>query len=145
MDGDVLVRENLVRLFEGLDPKKAVYCVKHNHNPSIAIKMDGQAQLPYPRKNRSSICVYNASHPSNARLTPELINTLPGRDLHRYCWLEDEEIGELDPKWNHLVGVSRSNADPAISHFTLGIPDMNGFADQPFAEEWFEERRAWAR
>jgi hypothetical protein len=48
--------------------------------------------------------LFNCDHPSNKKLTVEMINTLPGRDLHRFCWLEDDEIGELDPGWNWLVG-----------------------------------------
>lgn len=132
MDGDMLIRADINEIFEGLDPAKAVYCVKHDHRPSHAVKMDGQVQTAYPRKNWSSVMVFNCDHPSNQKLTLDLINSVPGRDLHRFCWLADDEIGELDPMWNWLVPP----ADPKIAHFTEGTPDMVGYDRQPFVDEW---------
>jgi hypothetical protein len=32
--------------------------------------------------------VFNCDHPANRALTLDLINTVPGRDLHRFCWLD---------------------------------------------------------
>jgi hypothetical protein len=75
-------------VFEGLDGSKAVYCVKHDHVPDYIEKMDGQVQSRYARKNWSSFMIFNCDHPSNKQLTPEMVNTLPGRDLHRFCWLQ---------------------------------------------------------
>ncbi|MBN9548786.1 MAG: hypothetical protein J0H31_07870, partial [Alphaproteobacteria bacterium] len=106
MDCDMLVRRDLQRLFGLADPSKAVMVVKHNHQPTDAVKMDGQAQLRYARKNWSSVMLFNCDHPANKALTVELVNTVPGRDLHRFCWLEDDLIGELSPEWNWLVGHS---------------------------------------
>ena len=92
-DGDVLFRSNVARLFESLDPKFAVYCVKHNYAPEADVKMDGQVQTRYARKNWSSFMVFNVDHEANAALrdSTDLVNTLPGRDLHRFCWLDDDD------------------------------------------------------
>lgn len=144
VDGDIMVRHNLTRIFDGLDSTKAAYCVKHNYTPKTATKMDGQLQTAYHRKNWSSVVIWNVGHPSNALLSIEDINTLPGRDLHAFCWLEDSEIGELDPKWNWLVGDSDPDIDPAIVHFTNGCPDMPGFENVPYADEWRAELSRWA-
>ena len=146
MDGDVLVRGNVVRLFDGLDPAKAVYCVKHRHLPPAGVKMDGQEQTRYVRKNWSSVVVWNCQHPSNRTLTVEAVNSLAGRDLHRFVWLDDEEIGELDPKWNWLVRQSEPLTlnSPQIVHFTEGTPDMPGYEDDPYADEWRQELARWA-
>jgi hypothetical protein len=74
-----------------------------------------------------------------------MVNTLPGRDLHRFCWIEDDNlIGELGSEWNHLVGVTESDAPPRIAHFTLGTPDMPGYENVKFAEEWRSELARWA-
>lgn len=146
MDCDMLVRANLVRMFEQLDPKYAVYCVKHNHVPREIVKMDGQTQTRYARKNWSSFCVFNCDHPSNQKLTLKKLNTLPGRDLHRFCWLEDHEIGELDPTWNYLVEETLDCPGvPHVLHFTKGGPWMEGFEDVSYADQWHEALRAWAR
>jgi len=136
MDGDVLVRADLAELIDTLDTSKAVYCVKHRHEPTATEKMDGQVQTRYFRKNWSSMMIINCDHPANSKLTVELVNTVPGRDLHAFCWLEDDEIGALDTGWNYLVPT-----DVKIAHFTEGVPDMPGYEQQPFADEWREFAR----
>lgn len=152
MDCDMLVRADLAELFSLADPSKAVMCVKHVHEPREKIKMDDQEQLQYARKNWSSVMLFNCNHPSNQKLTLDLINRVPGRDLHRFCWLDDAEIGELPPEWNYLVGYSHLDVEPKIVHFTNGIPSMAGQqlnSDRPFnsgieyADEWNETLLGW--
>jgi hypothetical protein len=145
IDCDVLARTNIYKLFEKLDPKYALYCVKHNHQPTSTVKMDGQVQTTYARKNWSSVMVFNCGHPSNAKLTVDLVNTVPGRDLHRFCWLEDDEIGELGPEWNWLAGYSDDSVMPRIVHHTDGSPCMRGYENAPYADEWRAVLNGWAR
>lgn len=144
LDADMLVRTSLDLLFAQADPSKAAMVVKHDHRPTEKEKMDGQPQTQYPRKNWSSVMLLNCDHPSNRVLTVGMVNEMPGRDLHRFCWLADDEIGSLDPTWNHLVGYSEPLADPAIVHFTSGIPSMPGHENDPFADEWRAELQRWA-
>lgn len=145
LDCDFLVRTNLCRLFEMLQPDKALYCVHHEHNPEEMTKMDGQTQTRYRRKNWSSFMVFNCDHPSNKRLTVRKLNRWPGRDLHAFRWLKDDEIGTLGLQWNWLNNVSTGNVEPKCVHFTLGTPDMQGYGDQPYADEWSEALEDWAR
>lgn len=144
MDCDVLVRANLDRLFAAVDRTKAVSVVKHNFAPPEGVKMDGQVQTRYARKNWSSVVVWRCDHPANRRLTVEMINTVPGRDLHAFCWLKDEEIGEIGPEWNWLAGHSDPAIDPKVVHYTDGIPSMPGYEGAPYADEWRRELMAWA-
>lgn len=136
VDGDILVRADLGELFEALDPSKALYCVHHDHRPARAFKMDRQVQTAYARKNWSSVMALNCDHRANAVLTLDLVNGVPGRQLHRFSWLSDDEIGALDPAWNWLAGESDPAIEPKIVHFTSGTPDMPGYEDVPFADEW---------
>lgn len=149
MDPDMLVRANLYALFLEMErhhSDHAIVCVKHDHRPTETVKMDGQVQSAYSRKNWSSFCFFNVDHPANKALTVELINSVPGRDLHRFCWIEDDAlIGELPVEWNWLVGHSNPDIRPSNVHFTDGIPSMPGYEDVPFAEEWREEMLRWAR
>lgn len=145
MDCDVMARKPMEPLFEAAQNRYAVMVVKHDHRPTEARKMDGQAQTVYPRKNWSSVILWNVDHAANKRLTVEMVNTLPGRDLHRFCWLEDHEIGELGPEWNWLAGHSDPAIDPAIVHHTDGIPLMPGYENVPYAGEWTEALNDWAR
>lgn len=144
MDGDMLCKGNLARMFDSLYDGYAVYCVKHKHEPQSGVKMDGQVQTEYGRKNWSSFIAFNCEHHANRGLTLDLINTVPGRDLHRLCWLKDDEIGELGPEWNYLVGHTRFNAAPNVIHFTDGVPDMPGYENGPYADEWRAELERWA-
>jgi hypothetical protein len=145
MDGDMLVRGNLARVFEALDPAKAVYCVPHDHQAQRGAKMDGQLQTAYSRKNWSSFILFNCDHPANHALTLDLVNTVPGRDLHRLCWLTDEGlIGHLGPEWNWLVGESAAIDNPKVVHFTSGVPDMPGYENCAYADEWRAELNRWA-
>lgn len=145
MDCDMLVRANLMPMFSGLDPKFALYCVKHDHRPEEKVKMDGQSQTVYARKNWSSFMIFNCEHPANKALTVEVINKLPGRELHRMCWLRDYQIGELPPTYNYLVGHTHGVDDPKVVHFTDGIPTMPGFHDVEYADEWRASLNEWAR
>jgi lipopolysaccharide biosynthesis glycosyltransferase len=142
-DGDILARMNLARLFDEADSSKAVQVVKHDYAPPPGTKMDGQEQTRYARKNWSSVMLFNCEHPANQELTVQLINAVPGRDLHRFCWLKDEEIGALDPAWNFLVGHTDASVDPKLVHFTEGGPWFDAYRDVPFADEWRAERSLW--
>jgi len=144
-DGDVMFRGNVARLFEQLSPDKAVYCVQHKHEPTNSIKMDGQVQTSYSRKNWSSVLAFQCDHPANKALTLDVLNRTPGRDLHRFCWLNDDQIGELDPAWNYLVGHTDLTLSATIAHFTDGCPDMPGYENVRYSEEWRERRDDWVR
>lgn len=150
MDCDIMCRVNVVKLFNEFDPRYAVMCVKHRHEPVQTTKMDGQEQTIYPRKNWSSVMVFNCDHPANAALTVKMINQVPGRDLHGFCWLKDEHIGELHPRWNYLVGHSktyepRTDENPALIHWTDGYPLIKGYEQAEFAKEFHDELTSWAR
>ncbi len=136
IDSDVIVRANPNELFRMTDQSKAVMCVHHDYRPKETVKMDGQQQTSYARKNQSSVMLINCDHPANKELTLQMVNGLPGRDLHRFCWLDDDEIGELPDEWNYLVGISKIDAEPKLVHFTRGLPDMAGYENQEYADEW---------
>jgi hypothetical protein len=144
LDCDMLVRKPIDALFERADPRKALMVVQHDHRPTAKTKMDGQQQSTYARKNWSSVMLFNLDHPANAALTIDLVNSVPGRDLHRFCWLKDEDIGALDQSWNWLAGHSDPEIDPDIVHFTDGTPDMPGYENAPYADEWRKRLAEWA-
>lgn len=134
-DGDVLFRKDIAELFALADNRYAVMVVKHEHIPDEAVKMEGQIQTRYYRKNWSSVMLWNCAHKANAQDLPPLLNDVPGRDLHRFSWLSDDEIGTLPAEWNVLIG--HSPVEPAIAHFTDGVPNMPGYEHVPFADEWY--------
>ncbi|KAM3402612.1 hypothetical protein ACQJBY_006457 [Aegilops geniculata] len=123
----------------------AVVCVKHEYTPLEATKMDGVMQTVYPRKNWSSMVLYNCAHPKNvAALTPDAVSTKTGAFLHRFSWLDDDEIGEVPFVWNFLVGHNKVDPDdpatqPKALHYTCGGPWFDRYRDCEFADLWIKE------
>ncbi len=139
-DCDMLWLGDVADLFALADPRYAVMCVQHGQIEAGGTKMDGQAQQAYGRKNWSSLMLINVDHPAMQRLTIKMVNTLPGRDLHRFCWLQDDEIGALPPEWNWLEGHSDPTVNPKVVHLTRGGPWMTGWDHVAYAEDWRRER-----
>lgn len=135
-DCDVVFLANPLELLMVADKSKAVMVVKHHNGHQAGTKMDGQAQVLYPRKNWSSVMLFNCDHPANRRLSLQDINERPGRDLHALYWLNDSEIGELPPEWNWLVGVQPKPESPKIAHFTLGGPWLPNWEGAEHDELW---------
>ena len=137
-DCDFLWLEDVKQVFDLANEKFAVMCVHHDYHPKLKSKMDGQAQLHYPRKNWSSMILWNCSHPSNKNLTPELVNTQTGKFLHRFAWLEDKEIGAIDHHWNWLVNWYNEPRDgkPKAIHYTEGGPWFKEVKESDYFDLW---------
>ena len=101
-------------------------------------KMDGRQQSQYSRKLWSSLMMINMNHPSNAKLTTEVVNTASGTRLHNFFWLEESEIGCLPAQWNWIEGISDTNTVPAGVHFSNGLPTHPGYINCRYATEWWE-------
>jgi hypothetical protein len=122
---------------------KAVLVCQHDYAPTEGTKFLGQLQTVYPRKNWSSLMVFN-----NARcraLTLEYVNTASGLDLHRFNWLDsDADIGALPLEWNWLVGEYPPNDRAKVLHYTLGGPWFRDVAWQPEFRQWLDAVRPFA-
>ena len=141
-DCDFIFFEDISNILIDIDQSKAVYCVQHDYTPKEKHKMDGQKQTIYPRKNWSSFILFNCSHPSNKKLSVDLVNSETGSFLHQFKWLEDNEIGSLDERWNWLEGWTSNHNDkkPYAVHYTRGGPWFDEWQDVEFASEWTNER-----
>ncbi len=143
-DCDFLWLADIKGLIDLIDDRHAVMCVHHDHRPPESWKMDHRQQTLYPRKNWSSLVLYNCGHPDNAALTPELINAETGSYLHRFQWLDDDAIGVVPETWNWLEGWSARPATghPSVVHFTRGGPWFDNWNDVDYADLWLAEERA---
>ena len=136
-DNDFLWKCNVEEILEKYaDPKYAVCCVKHDYTScNSKVKMDGKVQEYYPRKNWSSLMLFNCSHPSTKKLTLENVSTKSPAWLHRMQWAQDDEIGEIDKSYNYLVGYYNDNNIKAL-HFTDGGPWYDNYKNVEHADEW---------
>jgi len=143
-DCDMLWRADIAELSGLIDYTKAVMCVRHSQTVTDGVKMDGriQSKNEHGRKNWSSLMLMNPA--ACKGLTKYVLNNSTGSFLHSMLWARDEEIGFLPKEWNHLVGYDEPTDNARVVHFTNGTPDMEGWEDQPFAEEWFAYSRARA-
>ncbi|BBK30182.1 hypothetical protein EDC65_0111 [Stella humosa] len=145
VDCDFLWLDDIAGLLAACDPRHAVMCVQHDYAPTERWKMDGVPQSSYPRKNWSSLILWNCGHPANRVLTPELVNRESGAFLHRFQWLPDELIGAVPERWNWLEGWSRPAAAgqlPGAVHYTRGGPWFAEWQDVAYADLWCAARDA---
>lgn len=140
LDCDMVFMADPMELMEYADPSKAVMVVKHQHEGLEKDKMCGMKQTSYNRKNWSSVVLFNCDHPANRRLSIRDINERPGRDLHGFYWLHDDEIGELPCEWNWLVDVQEQPEEVKIAHLTLGGPWFEDWQGGSFDNIWEEIR-----
>lgn len=141
IDGDMLLRADIAQLWSLRDSSKAVMCVQHNYQTRAAVKYLGARNENYPRKNWSSVVLWNCEHPANRILTPDFIMQAKGAQLHRFTWLDDALIGALPKEWNWLPDEFGENQDAKLLHFTLGTPCFHDYADTPMGNEWHRERQ----
>ena len=143
-DCDFLWLADVAELIELADPDKAIQCVQHDYRPNETVKMDGRLQTIYPRKNWSSLMLFNCDHRSTQSLTPEVVNASSGAYLHRMQWVEDRRIGSLPTEWNWLEGWNEKPRSglPTAVHFTRGGPWFEQWRSVDYANLWIAERDA---
>lgn len=138
---DMLVRADVSELWDMRNPEMAVQVVPHDYKTSWVRKYRGTAMesenADYPRKNWSSLILWNCGHPSNRVLQDWQVERQASSFLHRFEWLDDSEIGFLPPEWNVLIG--EQEAEAKIAHYTYGIPWFPQYADAKYADEWRRE------
>ena len=139
-DCDIVFLEDVNQLFDLCDDQFAVMCVQHDYTPKEGVKMDGKQQTLYPRKNWSSLVLWNCDHPSNKAVNLELVNNpdTTGKYLHRFSWLKDDEIGSIPHAWNWLAGWYHEPDDgsPKAIHYTEGGPWFENYRNCDYHQIW---------
>src|SRR5262245_657334 len=146
-DCDFLWLGRIAGLLDYQCKPEAVDSEQHDYTPKDTVKMDGAVQTTYPRKNWSSLMLFNCDHPSVRKLTPDLINRETGAYLHRMQWTADAEIGALPVEWNWLEGWNQKPAQgtPKAVHFTRGEPWFENWQDVDYGDLWRAERAEMER
>jgi lipopolysaccharide biosynthesis glycosyltransferase len=137
-DGDMICRADIADLWANRDESKAVLCAKHEYKTKANGKYLGNKNQDYPRKNWSSLVLWNCGHPANKILTPEFISSQTGAFLHRFQWLEDSLIGELSKDWNWLTTEYEDNYNAKLLHYTLGTPCFKDYWSTDMSDEWHD-------
>jgi lipopolysaccharide biosynthesis glycosyltransferase len=139
MDSDMLACDDILNLYNCRDDKHSVMVVKHDYEMKEGTKFLGEKQTPYPKKNWSSLILFNNSKCRN--LTKEYVNQASGLELHQFKWLDsDDQIGDLPKEWNYLVGHYPKKDDVSLVHYTEGGPYFKDYKNVDYADLWFRER-----
>ena len=138
-DGDMIVNEDIAKLFDLADETKAVMVVKHDYKTRFPRKYLGNKNEDYPRKNWSSVILWNCGHPKNKILTPEYIQQASGAFLHRFQWLDDGDIGQLKHAWNWIALEYAHNPSAKLIHYSIGTPCFPEYADTDHSDDWYRE------
>lgn len=136
IDGDMIVRGDIADLYAERRMDVGVQCVKHDYRTKHPTKYLGNRNEDYPRKNWSSVMIWNCGFFPNRVLTPGFVSRADGEFLHRFKWLRDESIGALPDKWNRLVLEQEIEPTDRLLHYTIGTPCFAEYADCDGADEW---------
>ena len=139
VDGDMICQTDIKELLDLRDGSKALQVVKHDYKTKANQKYLGNINQDYPRKNWSSVILWNCEHPKHKILTPDFIANESGKYLHRFSWLEDNEIGELSKEWNWLATEYHNNEQANIIHYTLGTPCFKDYRDTAMSDIWLKK------
>ena len=138
-DGDMVCQADIQDLLDLRDDSKALQVVKHDYKTKAQQKYLGNINQDYPRKNWSSVILWNCAHPKHKILTQDFISNQTGKYLHRFSWLKDDEIGELPKEWNWLATEYPNNEEAKIIHYTLGTPCFKDYRDTEMSEIWLNK------
>ena len=137
MDCDMLMFEDVSKLWRMRDDSKAIQVCKHDYTPKESKKFLGQVQTKYEKKNWSSFMLMNCRKCTT--LTPDYVNKASGLELHQFKWLEgDHLIGDLPLEWNWLVGEYEHKDDVKNVHSTKGGPWFEEYARCDYSQDWFK-------
>lgn len=135
MDSDFLCLTDIHKIMDDVDLNNVVTVVKHDYTPVDEIKYLGNKQYKYPRKNWSSMMVFNCE--KCATLTTDYVNRATPSELHQLKWADS--IGELSTDWNHLVGEYEPNPKAKLVHYTRGLPLWPEYMGCEYSREWWQE------
>ena len=137
-DGDMICQTDIKELWDLRDESKALLVVKHDYKTKAHQKYLGNINENYPRKNWSSVILWNCKHPKHKILTPDFIANQTGKYLHRFSWLDDKDIGELPIEWNWLAIEYPENRQAKLIHYTLGTPCFKEYRNTEMSDVWHD-------
>ena len=140
-DGDMICQADIKELWDLRDESKALLVVKHDYQTKAHQKYLGNINENYPRKNWSSLILWNCSHPKHKILTPDFIANQSGKYLHRFSWLDNNEIGELPREWNWLAIEYPENLKAKLIHYTLGTPCFKDYRETEMSDIWHKTQQ----
>ena len=126
LDDDFFFKKSPLPMFYYLSPEDAVACIQYPQYKHDSVKFDGEVNIDYPCKLWSSMMVFNNGHEDCKKLTPEVVNTWTGAQLHQFEWTD--KISKIPEKYIFVEGYDNPEDkwDWSGIHFTRGGPWIDG-------------------
>ncbi len=134
-DNDFLWKTDIREVIKYLGDK-AMAVVKHEDYNVLEDKMGGKKNKSYPKKNWSSLMVFN-NEKMKKLLTKEYLDNASPAQLHEFHYLNENNIGSIPKEYNCLVGHYDCDNAKAL-HYTNGGPWLEGYEDCHKSEEWWK-------
>jgi hypothetical protein len=125
VDDDFIFTKNLLSMFYWLHPDNAVACIQYPQYKHDETKFNGAVNIDYPCKLWSSMMIFNNGHEDCKKLTPEVVNTWTGAQLHQFEWTD--KISSIPEKFIFTEGYDNPEEKWDVSgyHYTRGGPWIN--------------------
>ncbi len=141
LDGDMVIKDDINKLWMLRDIYTAVQVVKHDYKTKFPQKYLGNKNEDYPCKNWSSVMLMNCNHYAWRQITPEFVARATGEFLHRFQFLPSDRVGELPKEWNWLTSEYEHNDKAKLLHYTIGIPAFSEYVKCDHSEDWWNAYR----
>tara|TARA_Y100001937_G_scaffold127258_1_gene198963 strand:- start:1322 stop:1972 length:651 start_codon:yes stop_codon:yes gene_type:complete len=134
-DNDFVWKCDPMEIVEYMRPDDAIAVVQHKDYDIKETKMDGVKNKQYPRKNWSSLIVFNCAKLKH--MTKEYLDNATASHLHELKWVDDIQIGNIPDNYNVLVGTHDPKGAKAL-HYTNGGPWFDEYKNAELSEEWWK-------
>jgi len=134
-DGDMVCEADIAQLWAMRNYRYAAMVVKHDYKTQHPVKYLGAKNDDYPRKNWSSLILWNCGHLSNRVLTADYVARSEGKHLHRFEFIPEDQLGELPKEWNWLV-MEYPESPAKLYHYTIGTPCFPEYKDCQNSDLW---------
>ncbi len=142
IDGDMVVTADIAELWDLRSHHVDAQVVHQpDYQTKASVKYLGAPNANYPRKNWSSVILWNCGSFPNRILSPDFVSQAEGSYLHRFEWCRPERLGELPRDWNWIPDEFGPNESAKLLHWTLGTPCFDEYSNTEMAEHWHNERK----
>lgn len=147
VDAGFVFLSDVRELFQKFDPRATVNVVKHQYRPKNTTKLVDKPQHCYPRKNWSSLVLWNCSHSDLTNITAKDVSERPASWLHKFEFVPPPTVHSLDIEWNWLVGWYHESQDgvPRALNFTEGGPWLANHQNCKYGWHWAQAHQEWQR
>lgn len=134
-DNDFLWKCDISEIEKYVGNEYPLAVVKHDDYTVIGNKMNGIQNKSYPRKNWSSLMIFDCAYFKDI-LTKDYLDKASASELHELRFIHSDKINDIPKEYNCLVGHYAPEGAKAL-HYTNGGPWFEDYRDAELSWEWW--------